>query len=141
MMLYMLGSLRIEVHPFNVHQVGQTGATEYAVKPVVGVEPPLEFVGEGSNELSLSGRLFPAELGGLDELALLERMRGSGRPQYLMRGDGRPMGWWAILSVATRSSHLSQNGVGRKVEVDISLRRAGPPPATAYFSLMAGLFA
>lgn len=66
--LYMLGSLRIEVAPFNVHEITESGETEYAVKPVVGAEPPLEFVGEGANTVSLSGRLFPYQLGGMDEL-------------------------------------------------------------------------
>ena len=139
-MLYMLGALRVEVWPFNVHEVSQSGETDYAVKPVVGTEPPLEYVGEGANEMSLSGRLFPYELGGLDELALLEQMRASGRPQYLMRGDGRPLGWFAIQSVSARSSYLGRHGVGRQVDVSISLRRASAPPATAYFSLVASLF-
>ena len=49
-MLYQLGALPIQVAPFNAHEVSETGEAEYAVKPVVGREPPLEFVGEGGNE-------------------------------------------------------------------------------------------
>ncbi len=138
-MLYLLGSLMIQIAPFNVHEVQQTGETEYAVKAVVGREPPLEFVGEGSNEIGLSGRLFPRELGGLNELELLTQMRASGRPQYLMRGDGRPMGWFAILSVSAQSSYLDAKGIGKQIEVSISLRRAQTPDAQSFFSLMAGL--
>jgi len=138
-MLYMLGSLRIEVYPFNVHQVEETGETEYAVKSVVGAEPPLEFVGEGGNEIALSGRLFPASLGGMAELDILRQMRASGRPQYLMRGDGRPMGWFAILNVRSSSTYLDGKGVGKQIDVSIQLRRAQTPPAQSFFSLMAGL--
>lgn len=138
-MLYQLGALAIQVAPFNAHEVSETGEAEYAVKPVVGREPPLEFVGEGGNEMTISGRLFPGEFGGLTELELLRQMRVSGKPQYLMRGDGRALGWWAISSVAANSRYLDRRGVGKLIEVTISLRRAQTPSASAFFSLMAGL--
>lgn len=138
-MLYMLGSLRIAVYPFNAHEVRESGQTDYAIKPVVGAEPPLEYVGEGGNELSFTGRLFPGDLGGLSELELLQQMRRSGQPQYLMRGDGKPFGWHAILRVETTSTYLDGRGVGKQIEVTIGLRRAGTPPAAAFFSLMSGV--
>lgn len=138
-MLMMLGALRIEIAPFNVHEITETGETDYAVKPVVGTEQPIEFVGEAMNSISLSGRLFPHELGGLDELELLRQMRMSGKPQYLMRGDGTPYGWFAILGVQSRSSFLSQHGIGKQIEVSINLRRAPLPSPFSFFSLMQGL--
>ncbi len=139
-MLYTLGSLSIEIAPFNVHDVSETGTTEYASKPVAGAEPPLEYVGEGSNEMRLSGRLFPMSIGGLDELELLRQMRVSGKPQYLMRGDGTPKGWWAITSVDQQSTYLGRVGVGKQIDVSITMTRAQKPPAQSFFSLVAGLF-
>jgi len=138
-MLYSLGSLSIEVAPFNVHEVTESGSPDYAAKPVVGAEQPLEFVGEGSNEMTLSGRLFPMSLGGLDELELLTQMRVSGKPQYLMRGDGTPRGWWVITNVNTRSAYLGRVGIGKQIDVSISLIRAQKPAAQSFFSLVAGL--
>jgi len=138
-MLYMLGALRIDTWPFNVKDVQQTGATDYAIKPVVGAEQPLEFVGEGANEFTLEGSLWPSERGGaaaLGGLELLTQMRVSGRPQYLMRGDGRPFGWYSILSVGAKSSYLGPDGVGKQVGVTINLRRAPKPSAQSFFSLM-----
>lgn len=138
-MLYALGSLIIDVEPFNVDRVSEQGSTDYAVKSVAGVEPPLEFVGEGGNEMTLSGRLFPRALGGLNELELLRQLRTSGKAQYLMRGDGRPMGWFAILSVSTNSEYLDGRGVGQQIAVQINLRRASKPADRNFFSLMSGL--
>ena len=140
MALYQLGSLQIKVAPFNAHEVAESGTTDYAVKAVVGAEQPLEFVGEGSNEMTLTGRLFPHEFGGLDELELLRQMRTSGRPQYLIRGDGKPFGWFAITSVSTRSAYLNSHGVGKMIEVTVNLRRAATPSKLSFFSLMQGLF-
>lgn len=138
-MLYLLGSLKIEVVPFNVHEADESGQTDYAIKPVAGAEPPLEYVGEGGNEMTLTGRLFPEALGGGDGLELLSQMRVSGRPQYLMRGDGRPLGWQAILRVETSARFLNAQGVGKQIGISIGLRRARAPTAFSFFSLMSGL--
>lgn len=141
-MLYMLGPLRIETWPFNVSEVGEFGSADFAVKPVVGAEQPLEFVGEGSNEVTLEGVIWPSERDGaeaLESLELLSQMRASGRPQYLMRGDGRPLGWHAILGVAKKSDYLERDGIGRRVKVSIDLRRSPKPSAELFFSLMARL--
>lgn len=137
--LFTIGPLKVQIAPFNAHEVSESGSTDFAVKPVVGAEQPLEFVGEGSNELSLSGRLFPHQLGGLNEVDQLQQMRRSGKPQFVMRGDGKPFGWYAITAVSLRSSYLDAQGVGKLIEVSISMRRAQAPSAQSFFSLMAGL--
>lgn len=141
-MLYMLGPLRIEVWPFNVDDVGERSASDYAVKPIVGAEQPVEFVGEGANEISFDGALWPSERNGaeaLGSLELLTQMRTSGKSQYLMRGDGKPFGWYVIMGVSTRSKYLERDGVGRMIRVGIDLRRAPKPAAQSFYSVMAGL--
>lgn len=139
-MLYQLGVLSVKVQPFNVSRVQSDQTTEYVAKPVLGAEPPMEYVGEGANTWRLTGELFPKVLGGLGEFELLQAMRKSGRPQFLLRGDGRPMGWVVIQKVSTREQHLAADGVGRKMTVDIELRRAASPGKLALFSILAGLF-
>lgn len=139
--IYTIGALKVQIAPFNIHEIEESGSTDYAAKEVVGAEPPLEFVGEGANELTLNGRLFPMELDGLDELELLRQMRTSGKPQYVVRGDGTPFGWYAILSTRARSSYLGANGIGKVIDVSISMRRAQKPSSTSFFSLMQGLLA
>ena len=139
-MLYQLGTLTIRVAPFNVDRVTTTGATDYASKPVVGAMPPLEYVGEGANTMKLSGKLFPKVIGGLTELAILEGMRTSGSPQYLVRGDGVPLGWYVITQVTSKEDHLDVDGVGQQIDVSISLTKSGRPSRSSLFSLLAGLF-
>lgn len=142
-MLYTLGSLYIETWPFNVSRVQTTGGADYAVKGVVGAEQPLEFVGEGANEITLEGVIWPGERDGEKALSSLEdtlsQMRSSGQPQYLMRGDGRPIGWYAITSVAERADYLDRDGVGKQIGVSINLRRASKPAEQSFFSIISGL--
>ncbi|SOC47668.1 hypothetical protein SAMN05892877_13218 [Rhizobium subbaraonis] len=138
-MIYALGSLSIKVAPFNVSQVSRDATTDFVAKPVIGAEPPMEYVGEGANKMTLSGQLLPRKLGGLSELDHLHQMRASGQPQYLMRGDGTPFGWHVIESVAERSTYLDARGVGQVIEVTITLRRAGKPAAGAFFSVISNI--
>lgn len=139
-MLYQLGALSIKVHPFNVDKVQADAATDFVPKPVIGAEPPMEYVGEGANTWRLSGQLFPKVIGGMRELALLHAMRASGRPQFLLRGDGVPLGWVVIERVSSSEESLAADGVGQKIRVDIEVRRAGKPSKLALFTLLIGLF-
>lgn len=143
-MLMMIGPLRFQIAPFNATEVSHSHTSDFAEKPVVGTRPPLEFVGEGGETWNVRANLFPERFGGEANLSALQALRASGKPQYMMRGDGRLMGWVVISDVRERSTYLDRQGRGRVVEVDITLRRASKPSPTRFFSaiqsLAAGLF-
>ena len=136
-MLYVLsnavGYLVFEVSPFNTHQVERTSQTDFAEKPILGAPPRLELMGEGVETVTMSCRLFPEALGGLDELELLRRMRQSGGAAALMRVDGVTLGWLVLTNFRELHTFLAGNGVGRVVDVEISLQRAYKPTTSEYF--------
>lgn len=138
-MLMILGAVIMDVWPFNPTETGRESGGDYVEKPIMGRRPPLEFVGEASETFSITAKLFPEKLGGLGNLSALSAMRKSGVPQYFMRGDGVPLGWMVIERVSERSSYLDAKGVGRVVEVDISLKRADAPGPANMFASIAGL--
>jgi phage protein U len=138
-MLMTIGSTAFEVAPLNMHGLEGSGVTEYAIKDVAGAEPPLEYVGEGANTLRIAGRLFPLKFGGLGEYGRLDQARTSGEPQYVMRGDGKPLGWFVIERLTERHSFLDARGVGKMIDFDVELRRSPGPLDGAFFSIVAGL--
>ncbi|OIP87325.1 MAG: hypothetical protein AUK37_01615 [Rhodobacterales bacterium CG2_30_65_12] len=140
-MLYQIGALKIDVTPFNAHGVTISRQTDYVPKPVVGAEQPLEYVGEGANTMRLSGTLWPERIGGMGQLSRLQSMRASGSPQFVMRGDGTPLGWWAILDVKEDHRHLGPNGVGNRIDLTINMRRAGRPSGFGLLAFILGMFA
>jgi hypothetical protein len=139
-MLLMIGPVRMTVAPFNVTAYDQTRETSFVAKPVLGGREPMEYVGEGPATLNVSARLFPEKFGGLFGVEVLNLARASGSPQWLMRGDGGLMGWVVIERMTEKASHLDASGVGRIVDVEISLRRVGIPLAATFFSALSGLF-
>jgi uncharacterized protein len=98
-MLMRLGTVEFDVFPFNTHEYSRDAATDYAKKAVVGAREILEYVGEGEEKYTISGKLITKRLGGLGTLAELHALRQSGIAQFLMRGDGMALGWFVIESV------------------------------------------
>jgi hypothetical protein len=139
-MLMSLGPIRFEVYPLNATEYDHGHETSFVEKPVLGARPPLEWVGEGAESWSIKARIFPHRFGGLGDLKKLYQARAAGRPLYLMRGDGAQMGWVVIERVSERSSYLDAEGIGRVIDVDISVRRSAKPSNGSFFSLFSGMF-
>ena len=139
-MLMTLGPIRFEVYPFNATEYDHGHETSFVEKPVLGARPPLEWVGEGAESWSIRAIIFPHRFGGLGDLKKLYQARAAGRPLYLMRGDGAQMGWVVIERVSERSSYLDAEGIGRVIDVDISVRRAAKPSNGSFFSVFSGMF-
>lgn len=138
-MLYSLGPLAFKVAPMNTHGVSYSAETSYAEKAVLGAEPLLEFVGEGSNTWTMDVKLFPKKFDGMSELQMLHQLRQAGLPLPFMRGDGAYLGWVNIKSVSEHHTYIDIDGVGRCIEISISLQRSAKPEAGQFFSIIAGM--
>jgi hypothetical protein len=138
-MLYALGPLTFEIAPVNAHEINHVTEASYVEKPVVGRRPPLEFTGDGPEEITVAAKLLPPKFGGLSSLGMLDQMRQSGVPHVFVRGDGAPLGWFCVDRAREQSTYLDSRGVGKVIEVDITLKRADAPGAAGYMSALLSL--
>lgn len=125
-MLYMIGALSLDTRPFNVDEMSRDADASIVAKPVIGGFQPKEFTGEGEDDITLSGQLLPAKIGGLTELEFAHEMRRTGARFPLMRGDGTRFGWYAISRISERHRDLGRDGVGFTVQVSISMTKTQP---------------
>ena len=140
-MLLAIGPVRFVVIGFNTHETSQQSGADFAEKPVVGSRPLLEFVGASKETLTVNGKMFPQKLGGGGSLSQLLALKETGVPQFVMRGDGRTLGWFAIEKVNVTNTYFAANGAPRVVEFSVELCRAGmPAPASIAASLFSALF-
>jgi phage protein U len=139
MTLMALGPVAFEIYPLNPQATDRSTEASWVEKPVVGRRPPLEFTGDGSEEMAISAKLFPAKFGGLSALAALDAMRASATPHFLVRGDGTPLGWFCVVSVKEKSTYLNAAGVGQIIDVDLNLKRADAPGASGYMAALMSL--
>lgn len=135
-MLMVLGPIEFTVAPFNTHQYAKSASTDFARKAVVGTRAPLEHVGEGEENFTISGLLLPKRLGGMLQMAELHALRQSAVATFLMRGDGVPLGWFVVENVDEDSSMLSADGVGQVIKFKIDLCRADKPLASSFFTTL-----
>lgn len=139
-LLMQIGPVLFELVPLNTGEYSHQHTADFVAKPVLGIMPPQEFVGEGEESWTIRAKLFPHKFGGLGHLAELFTARQSGEPQYMMRGDGAVMGWVVITNVTEKSTYLDRLGVGKVIEVDITVKQAGAPAAGGFFGALASIF-
>lgn len=139
-MLGQFGPVTFEIQPVNFTEFSRDTDAGLVDKPVMGRRQPVEFVGDGSETLKLSIKLFPFKFGGLDVISALDTIRKTGSAQYYMRGDGEAMGWFQISAMSEKGSYIGAGGVGRQIDVELTLKRCDPPDASNFFASIAGLF-
>jgi hypothetical protein len=120
-MLYWIGPLALDTRPFSIDEVQRTASADFAAKPLIGALQRREYMGEGDDKLTLSGQLLPFKIGGLDTLETVHRLRLSGAPQAVQRGDGKRLGYFVIESVSETHREIMRDGVGFFVQHSIAL--------------------
>lgn len=125
-MLYKVGPISIDTRPFNADSVSRDASADIARKPTIGGLKPKEFMGQGDDNLRLSGQLLPTKIGGLSELGAIDSFRLSGTPLPVVRGDGVSLGWYMITGLSERHNDLMANGVGFVVRYNLKLTKSSP---------------
>lgn len=137
-MLYQIGPVAFEGNGGpSAEGVDRKTEAALADKGMLGGLPGHEWTG-WSGDLTISGKVLPYHLGGLDAIEDLHGWCASGTKVPVVRGDGRFMGWYAIKSVSEKHGQLSRTGVGYEVTWDVSLLLQSKPDG-ASIQIMVGL--
>jgi hypothetical protein len=89
-----------------------------------GARPASQFTGPGPETISLSGTLYPGEVGSWSALGTIETMAATGDAYLLTSGTGEVLGEFFIRSLETRQSVFFVDGVARKADFTLELERA-----------------
>jgi uncharacterized protein len=125
-MMYLLGAVALDTRPLSADALTRTSSGSLVAKPVMGGRQRKENTGEGDDEITITGSLLPARIGGMSELEILHAMRRAGSRFPLMRGDGMALGWFAIKTMTEQHDDLQKNGVGFQVVYSVTLEQADP---------------
>ncbi|MDC7683265.1 phage tail protein [Asticcacaulis sp. BYS171W] len=89
-----------------------------------GARPASQFVGPGAHKVTLSGALYPGEVGSWSALSTIEAMADTGEAYLLISGTGVVLGEFFIRSLDTRESIFFVDGVARKADFTLELERS-----------------
>lgn len=89
----------------------------------VGAMPAHQYLGPGDDSTTLSGTIYPGQIGNPGSLDLLREMANTGKAWPMVSGTGRVYGAYVITNLRESESQHTQEGAARKVEFTLALKR------------------
>lgn len=127
MPLLALGPHVFEIAPLNFQQIERSTEALWPTISRFGGRPGRQFTGYGEDSITITGLLFPDEMGGRAEYEAIRVTQAAAKP-VLMLGwaTGLSMaaslfGRVVILNVQDTQSIINRQGFGRKIEFSIDV--------------------
>ncbi len=120
-MMMSLGKFLFELR--SVPYKTQQRTTEYRLAEHLGVgsKPQYQPIGQGEDQQTLGGTLYPEITSGAPSLQQLRDMQSQGEAYTLIDGNGYVHAKWYIKSIDETSSEFLRDGIARKIEFSITL--------------------
>lgn len=120
-----LGGFRFGVNQANYQSFTRAANWRWEAQPRLGRQPALQFLGRGSDEITLEGVIYPHFKGGLRQVEMMRLVADQGQPLILVDGLGWVWDRWAITGVEERKSLFVSDGAPRKIEFTVTLLAYG----------------
>ncbi|PUE20342.1 phage tail protein [Limnohabitans sp. WS1] len=122
--LMALGQFVFSLNTLAFEELDRNSTWRHPSNSRVGASPALQFVGPGDDSINLKGLLAPEFMGDPASFDTLRKMGNSGKAYALVNGAGRVYeGAWVIESLQQTGSVLSGDGVPRRIEFTLALKR------------------
>lgn len=120
-----LGDFRFALATAAYAELERSRTYRWAKHDRVGRAPAYQFVGEGEDDVSLSGTIYPHFRGGLGQVEAMAAMAAQGEPLTLTDGRGEVWGQFVIKAVSEGQAALDGVGVAWRQNFDLELARYG----------------
>jgi hypothetical protein len=120
-----LGEFRFEIETAAYQKLSLNQSWRWPEQARINRDPALQFVGRGTDEISLDGVIYPGFKGGLEQVEAMRDLADKGKPQPLVDGLGRVWGPWVITDISDTRSVLADNGQPRKIDFSLKLKAYG----------------
>jgi len=125
MPLLALGPHVFEIAPLNFQEIERQTEAKWASIARFGGRPGRQFVGYGDDPVTISGLIYPDEMGGRGAYEAVRATQAAARAVMMIgwatESAARVWGRVAILTVTDTQSIISRTGQGRKLEFAIEV--------------------
>lgn len=118
-----LGAFAFQAHGFGLTDITRDTKTGWAAIAVAGGMDRLQWTGGNSDDVSISGVLFPQAFGGLDSLAGIRAAAEQGQPLMLVNLAGQIFGLHVVEGITEDRSFLDRDGLPLRNAYKLSLKR------------------
>ena len=125
LVMMALGAFRFGVNRANYQTFIRSASWRWEAQDRVGRRPALQFLGPGTEEITLEGVIYPHFKGGLRQIELMRLVANAGQPLILVDGLGWVWERWVIVGVEERKSVFMADGAPRKIEFTVNLKAYG----------------
>lgn len=136
-----LGSFTFSLETAAYQEFQRTSEYIWAAQGRTGQDDALQSTGKGPDIITLPGVIIPEFRGGTGQLDALRALAGQQKPQTLIDGRGRVLGDWVVTSVEERGDVFSFQGVARRQQFTVKLRRCPPADVGGLASVVAPIVA
>jgi len=123
--LMKLGEYTFSIDSAAYQSLSRTTEYRWHSQPRIGRLPAQQFMGPGSETLSLDGVIYPHFKGGLKQLDAMRAEAGKGKPLMLVDGSGHIWQQWVINQVEETHKVLMEDATPRQVTFRLQLTRYG----------------
>ncbi|MEO1003565.1 MAG: phage tail protein [Cyanobacteria bacterium J06638_7] len=123
--LYQIGSFQFNLTDGSPDELSRDMQWAWPQQGRILRKPALQFLGPGSDRITLNGVLYPGTTGNQGTIDTLRQLADSGEPQTLVDGLGRVYGRFAILNVRERRQVFLDTGAARRIEFELTLLEYG----------------
>lgn len=120
-MLMALGMFVFETRTLPYQELKRITEWRHPSQSRVGERPAYQFVGPGTDSITLTGILLPSFTGGRFNLDQIREMANQGNAWPLIEGTGRLYGLWVVTRVEETSSVFFRDGAAEKIEFILTL--------------------
>lgn len=123
--LLALGPHQFEIIGLNYQSLQRETKAHWASIERFGGYAARQFTGLGPDSTTISGLLFPDELGGWNEYEAIRATQAQGRAVMMVgfgaNASGRVFGRVVIESISDTQDHINRRGIGRQMQFSINV--------------------
>jgi len=123
-MMMILGMFVFGLKTVPYQSFTQTKNYRFGSNNRIGLPAALQFLGNDNDTITLSGVLMPEITGGRVSMLMLKIMADFGKAWPLIERSGVIYGMYVIESITETKTEFFPDGMARKIEFSITLKRA-----------------
>lgn len=120
-----LGAFRFGVTGSSYQSLRRAAQFRWEAQDRLGRDPALQFMGPGTEEVTLEGTIHPHYRGGLRQVEFMRLSARAGQPLMLVDGLGWIFQRWVIVSVEETRSVFMRDGAPKQIDFRVTLRSYG----------------
>lgn len=121
--MMQLGGYQFSVNTAAYQDLRRSSEYRWKNQERVGQLDALQYTGQGSDTITLSGVVFPGYKGGTGQLDAMRAQAGTGQPLLLVDGQGFIHGRWVIEKIDEQQAVFARAGVPRRQQFSLQLRK------------------